>query len=276
MTKVVRRKGTLSSSKKEKPQKEVAKDVKLPSSLSAPSSDLGDYSIFLYGREKIGKTTLAAQFPDALFLMFEPGGKALSIYQMAMTSWATFTKTLRLLETDTRFKTVVVDTVDIAFKKCEAAMCRKLGIEHPSDEDWGKGWTKVRDEFTDRMAALMSLGKGVILISHDAEREMKRRDGTKYHVIGPTLGKQGMGVVIPMIDIWCCYQFDGQHRILTVRGDEHVMAGVRPENVFMHDGKPMNDISMGGSADAAYKNFVAAFKNKYVPTSAAKKSTKHV
>ena len=49
--------------------------IKLPTKKSKIESDLSKYSILLYGKIKIGKTSLAAQFPDALFLMTEPGGK---------------------------------------------------------------------------------------------------------------------------------------------------------------------------------------------------------
>lgn len=266
---VKKRKGGLSAEKptrkSEAAVEEVDSELILPKDVSTPSERLGDYSVLLYGLEKVGKTTLAARFPKALFLMFEPGGKALSIYQMAMTNWPTFKKTLKLLEKDRRFNTIVVDTVDIAFKMCERTTCRKMGIEHPSDEDWGKGWNAIRDEFTERMALLLSLGKGVVLISHASEKEIKKRDGDKYHVISPTMAGQAKSVIQPMVDIWCYYTIEKGRRVLVVRGDDHVMAGVRPENAFMHNGKPLTQIDMGASADEAYKNFTDAFANRYVP-----------
>jgi len=263
---IMRKKGALSNVKKSSMKNtESSDDFTLPTEMSKPSTRLGDYSVLLYGLEKIGKTTLAAQFPDALFLMTEPGGRGLSIYQTPITNWPTFKKSLRLLAKDKRFKTVTVDTVDILFKMCERSVCRKMGIDHPSDEDWGKGWNAIRDEFTEQMALLLSLGKGVILISHATEREIKRRDGSKYHVIGPTMAGQARSVIQPMVDIWCYYAFDKERRTLTLRGDEHVTSGVRPPKNFLWNGKPVVDVDMGESPEEAYKNFILAFKNEYKP-----------
>lgn len=264
--KVVKKTGSMSPERKTKSTDIESTDgFALPTTLSRPSTRLGDYSILLFGLEKIGKTTLAAQFPDAMFLMLEPGGRGLSIYQTPITNWSMFKKALRLLAKDPRFKTVVVDTVDIAFKMCERSTCRKMGIDHPSDEDWGKGWNAIRDEFTEQMAILLSLGKGVVLISHATEREIKRRDGSKYHVIGPTMAGQARSVIQPMVDIWCYYAFEKDRRVLTIRGDEHVTAGVRPPKNFLSGDTQLSTIDMGTSPEEAYANFVAAFKNTYTP-----------
>ncbi|HOK47887.1 MAG TPA: AAA family ATPase, partial [Bryobacteraceae bacterium] len=59
----------------------------LPTKKTPPRANLGDYSILIYGPTKIGKTTLASQFPEALFLATEPGLNALEAYQIPITSW---------------------------------------------------------------------------------------------------------------------------------------------------------------------------------------------
>ena len=53
----------------------------LPTEKSKPSSRLGDYTWLIYGAKKIGKTSLVAQFPETLILSFEPGTKALEVFQ---------------------------------------------------------------------------------------------------------------------------------------------------------------------------------------------------
>ena len=70
--------------------------IKLPTKRTEIEKDLSKYTIFLYGREKIGKTTLAAQFPDALFLMFEPGAKSLEIFRIDINTWAEFLEAIKL------------------------------------------------------------------------------------------------------------------------------------------------------------------------------------
>jgi len=229
--------------------------IKLPTKKSEIERDLSRYTIFLYGREKIGKTSLAAQFPDAVFLMCEPGAKSLSIYRVDINSWTDFLEAVKLLKDSAQFKTVVIDTVDLAFKYCEDYMCKKLVIDHPSDEAFGKGYNLIRDEFHRCISTLEKIGRGVVLISHAKEQDVKRLKGDSFS-ISPTLSKQGRSVIEPMVDIWGYYGYDGATRTLQIRGNEEVNAGCRLTQNFVG----VETIPMGGSAEQAYANFIAAFE----------------
>jgi len=240
-------------------------DLVLPTAPSIPMESLGDYSILLFGEKKIGKTTLASFFPNTLFLMTEPGAKSLSVYQIPITDWPTFKKALALLRKDKRFQTVVVDTADLLYKMCEHAVCQRLGIEHPSEGDYGKGWSAVRDEFTTQMQILMSMGRGVILVSHSEEKEIKTRSGTSYDRIQPSMQKMAREIVDGMVDIWAYYTYEGKQRVLQIRGDENVAAGHRLQQNFQYHGKEVREISMGASAEEAYRNVVDCFHNRYAP-----------
>lgn len=240
-------------------------DLALPTERTPPSDTLSDYSILLFGEKKIGKTTLASMFPDTLLLCAEPGAKALNVFRMDVRSWKEFKKIIRLLKKDRRFKTVVVDTVDLLFKLCDAQVCMNLGVDHVSEADWGRGWSAVRDEFTTAMADLMSLEKGLILISHSTEKEIKPRNGAKYDRIQPTMANTARDICEAMVDIWAYFHYDGSDRVLTIRGDEHITAGHRLQTRFKHDGKELDTIDMGTSKEEAYKNFIDAFHNRYVP-----------
>jgi len=230
--------------------------VKLPTKRTEIEKDLSKYTIFLYGREKIGKTSLAAQFPDALFLMLEPGGKSLEIYRIDINSWSEFLEAIKLLKASTQFKTIVIDTIDLAFKYCSDYMCKKLAIQHPSDEDWGKAWGMIRDEFALSMSSIGKLGRGIVFVSHADEKEIKRLKGEALQ-ISPTLPKQGRKVIEPMVDIWGYYGYDKDVRFLQIRGNEEINAGCRLTNNFIGFDK----IPMGSSAAKAYRNFIDAFNN---------------
>ena len=62
----------------------------LPKKRTPACTDLSKYTMLLYGREKIGKTSLASQFPETLFLFFEPGGIGLDLFEMSIESWESF------------------------------------------------------------------------------------------------------------------------------------------------------------------------------------------
>src|SRR3990167_2672164 len=256
-----------------KPKQNLNKEqpsLSLPLEVSTPSDSLSDYAILLYGREKIGKTTFAAQFPDAFFLMFEPGGKSLSIYQKYVNNWAEFIGYISLLKKERRFKTIVVDTVDISYKMCYEHVCKKLGIDHPSEEGWSKAWNMIRDEFQKHVAALLKLRRGVICISHATEREIKKRYGEVEHRIIPTMTKQARDTLEPMVDIWAYMEYDengGRHCV--IRGDQMISAGHRLQEHF----KGVDRIPMGKSPHDAYINFMDAFHNNtqhWAPTMSGK------
>lgn len=245
-------------------------DYELPTEKSTPKTTIGDYIILLFGEKKIGKTMLSAQFPDALHAMWEPGGKALEIYQSEFTDWGTFKKAVTKLRTDDRFKTVVIDTVDLAFKAADAYACSKLAIEDAADEEWGKGWRAIRKEFERQIHRLISAGKGVIFISHAVEREIKTRRGTSSHKIVSTMPRQASEIIEGLVDVWAYFSYDGSDRVLIIGGDEDVSAGHRLDGRFLWKGEPVKKIPMGKSAEEGYKNFVDAFNNEFNPDPDAK------
>jgi hypothetical protein len=263
MAVVKRTKGTLTPKKKMKKETEASTDLSLPSEVSVASDALGDYSLLLFGRKKVGKTKLSSMFPETFHMMTEPGGKALNIYQRPIVRWSDFTGYVKLLDKSKQFKTQVIDTADILFQLCSDDVCRKRGIDHPSDEEWGKGWSAVRNEFTKWIQRLMGNGRGTIFISHATEREIKRRSGGSYHSIQPTLSGQARDVLEGMVDIFAYFDYKEDQRILTIRGDETIAAGNRLEQHFRWNGVDVPEIAMGRSAEEGYKNLIACFKNKY-------------
>jgi|JI10StandDraft_1071094.scaffolds.fasta_scaffold00467_8 hypothetical protein len=236
----------------------------LPTDLSEPSDSLQDYSILLYGAKKIGKTTLASMFPGAYFLMTEPGGRALRIYQTPVTTWKTAKDALRALEKNPgKFRTVVVDTVDMLYQLCFAHVGKIEGWDHPSEEAWGKGWAALRKELSDYITRLMALPMGVVLISHATEKEVQKRDGTKYDRIQPTMSGMARDLVEAMVDIWMYYDYDGEERVLLLQGDDHIAAGHRLQEHFRApDGvRYVRSVPMGNAPEVGFKNLMAAFDN---------------
>jgi hypothetical protein len=245
-------------------------EVTLPTQRSVPSGKLEDYTILLFGEKKIGKTDLTAQFPNAVHLMTEPGGKAQAIYQREVRNWREFIAYVKLLRKDTRFANVVVDTADILYGYAFDHEMNRLGVDHPSDEAYGKGWKAIRDEFEKWVMALIHTGKGVIFVSHATEREIKMRDGAKYDRITPTMSGQARDVLEGVVDLWFYYGYDGHRRVLTIQGSDHIGAGHRLKKNFLSPtGKPLAEIDMGENAEESYANLIAAFKNTYVPSTPA-------
>jgi hypothetical protein len=255
------------------PMKRTLKKVvglELPKERSTPAGNISDYIILIYGREKIGKTTLCSHFPRALFLMFEPGGKALSVFQTPVHTWVDFKNYISLLKEDTRFDNIVIDTADICYKLClEYVMKTKLAGNHPSEEKYGKGWDALKTEFQSVINSLCKLGKGVIFLSHATEKEIKLRTGGTYDVIAPTMQNTARNVIEPISDIFAYYYYgDNGERFLKVVGDDETLGGGRVQEAGFFPGVTV--IPMGSSSEESYKNLVNAFQGKFTPKQVSK------
>jgi len=78
--------------------------------------------------------------------------------------------------------------------------------------------------------------------------------------------KQGREIIEGLVDIWCYFGYDGNRRLLTIIGDDHISAGHRfAERFRTPKGRVIRAIDMGRSAEEGYENFVAAWNNKYRP-----------
>ncbi len=252
--------------KKFKAPKTGGLDLSLPTEATDPITDLGGIMILIHGERKIGKTSLATMFGKTMLLAFEVGYKGLRVFARDVPDWDHARGYLRLLRKDKSYKTVVIDTADIAYALCDLWVCKKNGIDDIAEMEWGKGWRALRKEFETFLTDLVKTGKGVIILSHSQEREVKTRSGETYDRIMPTMAKAAREIIEGMADLMAYYQYDGERRILTIEGDDHITAGHRFEERFRTpDGQRIRHIDMGSSRQEAYKNFVAAWTNKYEP-----------
>lgn len=176
--------------------------IQLPSEPTKKKDKVEQYIWLLYGPPKIGKSTLANNFKNAIFIAPERGQKGLvDPYVIDVGSWQEIKKIIRLLKKKKHnFKTIVVDTADLAFKFCSDYICVKHGITHPSDEGWGKGWGFLVDEFTRFVVSASNLGMGMVFISHNRDMVIKHRTIELTKEV-PTLTGSARRVILPFVDI---------------------------------------------------------------------------
>lgn len=234
----------------------------LPDKKSTPEAALNKYLILIYGRPKTGKTTLAAEFEEPLFFMFEPGAKALSIYKTEITSWQMFKEAsleLRKGAEGKRFKTIVFDTFAIAYDLCSKHICKELKIDHPSDMGYGKAWSVVEDEFNTEMNKISLSGKGAILLAHADDKDIEQADGTLREMTAPEVSKAATRFINRCVDLTAYYYYakNGQ-RYIRVQATDSVVAGNRLEGHF----QGIQKFWAGNSPKEAYRHFIDAFNNK--------------
>lgn len=178
---------------------------------STVSRDLRGKFVFLYGAPKIGKTTLASQFPNALILGFEHGWNAIeNIYAVDVPTWAEFKKYLRQLSEDDikkQFNTIVIDTIGLAYERCESYICDREGVDKISDIPYGAGFKMVSTEFEICMRKITQImgddGKtayGLCFIGHEKVRvETDGQISVKH--ITPDIPDRCASIINRMVDI---------------------------------------------------------------------------
>lgn len=173
----------------------------LPKSKTPVKSGLSDLTVLMYGATKIGKSSMCSKAEETIFLATEPGLNSLEVYQVTIKSWDDLLNAAaELAEGNHVFKTVVIDTIDNAFKLCEEYICRKLNIAHQADAPYGKAWAMVAGEFQRVITKFAFLPYGLYFISHSQEIEIETRTG-KYTKTVPTLPEKARKIVLGLVDM---------------------------------------------------------------------------
>ena len=185
------------------------------------SRDLSGYITYVYGEPKTGKTTFGSKLPGALILAFERGYNALpGVFAQDITSWGELKQVVRELkkpEVKDKFKSIVIDTVDLAGTLCEKYVCNQNDVDALSQIQWGQGWNKLKREFEDTFRAITQMGYAVLFISHSKDKTFKRKDGTEYNQTVPTAANSINDIAKNMADIYCYAEKYEENGISKVR-----------------------------------------------------------
>jgi hypothetical protein len=175
--------------------------VALPTERSKPLADVTKQTILLYGPPKIGKSSFASKFPNAIFFECEPGLNHLELFKVPTYTWESFLEACKLIAAGNHsFKTIVIDTADNAFKFSSDFVCGKHNIEYEGDMGHGKGWALGKNEWHRVLTRLASLPYGLILISHATDKTIETRTG-EYTKTMPSLPDRARNVALGLVDM---------------------------------------------------------------------------
>lgn len=138
--------------------------------------------MFIYGSEGIGKSTMAAQMPDPIFIDVESGTNQLPVARMPKpTSWDLLAEEVKSIRDGDipSCRTLVIDTADAAENLCVSAVCANNDVTVIEKLPYGKGYTYVK-EYWCRMLDLLSEvtehGINVVLLGHARMDKFERPD----------------------------------------------------------------------------------------------------
>lgn len=161
--------------------------------------------VVLYGSEGIGKSTLAAMFPNPLFIDTEGGTAHMDVRRIAKPgTWVELMDILNEVSMAPDIcGSLVIDTADWAEQLAVSHVCAKYKKAGLEDFGYGKGHTYLAEEFTPFFRALdriIGAGIHVVVTAHAKMRKFEQPDEMgAYDRWEMKLSKQ----VAPLFKEWC-------------------------------------------------------------------------
>lgn len=129
------------------------------------------YRVIVYGGGGLGKSSLAAMAPNAVFINCERGLHHLpGVKQIEADEWPDVRGILADKALLTPYTTIVLDTGTKAEELCRAFICKANNVNSLDDIDWGGGQKQVFDQFQLLKGDLENWwrqGKNVVMVCHD-------------------------------------------------------------------------------------------------------------
>ncbi|MGF9564129.1 ATP-binding protein [Neorhizobium sp. BT27B] len=136
--------------------------------------------ILLYGVDGIGKTSLAAEFPDPIYLATEGERPPSDVDLVTPGTIESFDELLdifgELLTEEHDRKTVILDSLDGLEPLVWRATCQRIGVATIEEPGYGRGYTETDTEWNELMSAVSALAKRGICVVMLAHPEIVRFD----------------------------------------------------------------------------------------------------
>lgn len=163
--------------------------------------------VFLYGIEKIGKSTFGAQAPKPIFIGPEDGTSGLDTSRFPCPeTWQDVTDAIdELLNGEHDYQTVVIDTVDWLEALCIQSLCAAAGVKTIEDlGKFGKGHIAVLEEFRGLIKRLDKLRQtrkmNVVLLGHAVIKPFNNPDGDNYDRYLPKGNEKITGLICEWVE----------------------------------------------------------------------------
>lgn len=199
--------------------------------------------VVLYGVEGIGKTSLAAQTPDPLFIDTEGGTAHLDVRRLQKPeTWEELIAMIReVAATPDVCKSLVLDTADWAETMAVDHICQKFKQPGLESFGYGKGYTFLSEEFSRLLAAcdeVIASGKNMIITAHARQRRVELPDETGgFDVWGLKLSKQ----CAPLLKEWPDALLFLNYKTLVVATDSNTHKAQGGKRVIYTNHRPVFD-----------------------------------
>lgn len=143
----------------------------------------------IYGAEGVGKSTLASDSDNAIFVDIEGGTNNLSVarYPMPPRNAIAYDDVkaalIDLRDSAHEYRTIVIDSIDALEPLLQRTVCKAANKASIEDFGYGKGYVAAVDEwriFINVLDALVAKGLDVILLGHSIVKNFKNPLGEDF------------------------------------------------------------------------------------------------
>ena len=138
--------------------------------------------VVVYGPEGIGKSTFAAQFPDAIIIDVEGSTASMDVARIEPKSWSELLGNVKDITAglvDVPCRTLVIDTADWAETLCAESVCAQKHWDSLSSPGYGTGYRVAWEEFgklMNELSTTVDKGINVVITAHAAMRKFEQPD----------------------------------------------------------------------------------------------------
>ena len=136
--------------------------------------------IVIYGPEGVGKSTLAEQFPNPVFIDTEGSTTTMDVQRFdAPSSYTMLLEEIKYTRDNKPCSTLVIDTADWAEKLISEYVCSNKSVKGIEDIGYGKGYVYLAEEFgrmLNLLTEVIEAGINVVFTAHAQMRKFEQPD----------------------------------------------------------------------------------------------------
>ena len=227
--------------------------------------------VVIYGSEGIGKSGLAARFPDPLFIDTEGGTAHMDVRRIEKPqSWEEMLSVVKeVAVTKDVCRTLVLDTADWAEQLIVSYLCTKYKQNSIESFGYGKGYTYLGEEFSRLLVALdmvLTSGIHVVVTAHAKMRKFEQPDEMgAYDRWEMKLSKQ----VAPLLKEWCDILLFCNYQTFVVTSENNTQKAQGGKRVMYTSHHPAWDaksrVPLPEVLDLDYKHIAHIFSRGQTP-----------
>lgn len=227
--------------------------------------------VVIYGPEGIGKSSLAARFPDPVIIDTEGGTAHMDVRRIDKPqSWEELLAIVKeVAATPGICKTLVIDTADWAEQLITTYLCNKYKQNSIESFGYGKGYTYMAEEFARLLSSCdlcIAAGIHVVVTAHAKMRKFEQPDEMgAYDRWEMKLSKQ----TAPLLKEWCDMLLFCNYQTFVVTSENDTKKAQGGKRVIYTSHHPAWDaktrIALPEIIDLDYANIAFAFEQGKKP-----------